>query len=74
MQTPMDDFQFYKGIENSRLPLILIGAPREDALAKAKLPTGQLHGAHVSSPCASGLHALGFLQDDSGAHQIFICM
>ena len=42
MQTPVDDsWYFYRGIEkHASFPLVLVGAPRKESLARAKLPVG----------------------------------
>ena len=40
MQTPVDDsWYFYRGIEkHASFPLVLVGAPRKESIARAKLP------------------------------------
>ena len=41
MQTPIDDWYFYRGIEKrASFPLVLVGAPRKESLARAKLLVG----------------------------------
>ena len=41
IQTPVDDWYFYRGIQKrTSFPLVLVGAPHKESLARAKLPVG----------------------------------
>ena len=40
MQTPIDDSGIFTMVSRSTHPLVLVGAPRKESLARAKLPVG----------------------------------